>query len=71
VRFWGYDSAMEVSFLLENDALRQISPGLPTEEGAILKAFDANRDRIMQTASRVYSPRHNGAIILSARDFAG
>lgn len=50
VRFWGHDSSMEVDFFLEEDALFRMSPRTSSDELAILKAFDANRDRIMAAA---------------------
>ncbi len=70
MRFWGHDSAMEVSFLLEYEALRLLSPGMPSDEDAILKAFDANWNRITATASRAYSAKRADIFVLSARDFA-
>ena len=46
VRFSGHDGAMEVSFYVNEDALKRIQPGLRPDEAGILGAFDANRDVI-------------------------
>jgi hypothetical protein len=51
VRFWGYDSAIEASFFIDEDALARIQPGIrPDDSGS----FDANRDKICAGAARVY-----------------
>jgi len=69
VRFWGHDSSMEVAFFLEEDALFRLSPDMSSDETAILKAFDANRDRIMAATRKAYSGRRTHSFILSAEDF--
>ncbi|MBU1176359.1 MAG: DUF1488 domain-containing protein [Alphaproteobacteria bacterium] len=70
VRFWGHDSAMEVSFFLDEDALFRLSPSTGSDEKAILKAFDANRSRIMDVARKAYTGRQTHAFILGASDFS-
>jgi hypothetical protein len=40
VRFWGYDRAMEISFIVEAGALRSLEPEMSGTEAGILKAFD-------------------------------
>jgi len=69
VRFWGHDSAREVSFLIEEDALTRIDPSAPRTEDEFLGAFDANRDRIFKAARKAYSPRGSGFFALAASDF--
>lgn len=69
VRFWGHDSAMETSFFVTVDALRQLSPGLAAEEPALLAAFDKNRDAICRAAGRVYRRGTLGSYELGAADF--
>jgi hypothetical protein len=69
VRFWGYDSAMEASFFIEEEALRRIEPGVRSDEGSLLEAFDSNRERIFSTAAKVYARRHRGSYDLIADDF--
>lgn len=69
VRFWGHDSAMEVAFFLEEDALYRMSPGTASGESGILEAFDANRTRIMDMARKAYAGRRAHSLILGASDF--
>lgn len=54
VRFWGYDSAMEVTFFVEESALKQLCPEMSSNEAGFLQAFDTARDRIYEIASNVY-----------------
>jgi hypothetical protein len=68
VRFWGYESAMETSFFIEEEALRRLEPGVRTDEGSLLKAFDSNRERIFEAAAKVYARRHKGSYDLTAND---
>lgn len=54
ILFWGYDSAIEISFFLEIEALRAIcSLGDETEAG-ILAEFDAARERVHEIATKVW-----------------
>jgi hypothetical protein len=69
VRFWGYDSAMEASFFIEEEALRRIQPGVLSDEGSLLAVFDAHRESIFATAAKVYARRHKGSYDLIAADF--
>ena len=70
VRFWGYDDAIEVPFFLEVGALLRLYPETPNVESRILAAFDAARDRIIEAAGRVYSPRRKSFYVLAAADFS-
>jgi hypothetical protein len=69
VRFWGYDSAFEISFYLAEDALRLISPQSNPGEAALLQAFDANLPRIQQVASKAYARKRQPYYQLSVPDF--
>jgi Protein of unknown function (DUF1488) len=69
VRFWGYDSAMERSFLIAQHALKRIDPDMPFEETAILNAFDSNSALIYATAAKVYSRGPKGSYDIIAADF--
>lgn len=69
IRFWGYDSALEVSFLVELGALYKLDPQTRNEEAGYLEAFDAARDRIHEAARKAYSRTHKGAYLLAAVDF--
>ncbi|MGY3479538.1 hypothetical protein [Bradyrhizobium ottawaense] len=46
MHFGGYDSAIEASFFIEEDALRRLRPGCHDERG-FLDVFDCNRDVIL------------------------
>ena len=71
VLFWGYDSAIEISFFVEANALKQLCPEMSGAEKTFLKAFDAARNRIHEVADKVYVRDRKGsyAYILAADDF--
>jgi hypothetical protein len=69
VRFWGYDGAMEVSFYVNEDALKQIHPGLRSDEAGILGVFDSHRDVIHTAAAKAYRRGRKGSYELSPADF--
>ncbi len=69
VRFWGYDSAMEASFFVTDDALRRISPGVPLDGDGLLRVFDLNRKLIHTIAAKVYGRGRKGSYELVAADF--
>lgn len=69
IRFWGHDSALEVSFFLEVGALCKLDPRTRRLEAGYLEAFDASRDRIQATARKAYSRADKGTYLLTAADF--
>jgi len=69
VRFWGYDTTLEASFLIAADALRRLQPGIGHDEASLLRAFDANRDLICMTAARLYIRGSRPFYELMASDF--
>ena len=69
VRFWGYDSAMEASFFVSEDALRRVQPDVRLDEAGLLGAFDAHRDLICATAAKVYMRGRKGSYDLVSADF--
>jgi hypothetical protein len=69
VRFWGYDSAMEVSFFVNDDALKRIQPDMRLDETGLLSAFDGNRELIYATAAKVYRRGRKGSYDLTPGDF--
>ena len=69
VRFWGYDSAIEASFYVNEDALTRIQPSLCRDEGGFLRAFDANREQICAAAAKVYVRGSRGSYDLGAANF--
>jgi hypothetical protein len=69
VRFWGYDGAFEVSFIVEQRAFDRISSSATGDESGTLRIFDKYRDKILGAARRVYRGRQPGAYTLVAADF--
>jgi hypothetical protein len=69
VRFWGHDTALEASFFVTADALKRVQPDVPIDEVGLLSAFDANRDLIYATASKVYARGRKGSYDLLSVDF--
>ncbi|MCS3476242.1 hypothetical protein M2212_003088 [Bradyrhizobium elkanii] len=69
VRFWGYDSALEASFFIEEDALRRLQPDADRNESGFLNAFDSNRDVICAAAASVYVRGSKGSYDLVAANF--
>ena len=71
VCFWGYDSAIEISFYVEADTLKMLRPEMESTEFGILQAFDSVREQIHGVASKVHSRSENGtyAHTLGASDF--
>ena len=69
VRFWGYDSAMEMSFFVMADGLRRLQPGVPTDEASLLQAFDSHREAICAVAAKVYKRGNKGSYELGPTDF--
>jgi len=69
VRFWGYDSAMETSFYVAADALRQLQPGISADQISLLDAFDSHLDVIHAVAAKVYKRGNKGSYDLGPGDF--
>ena len=69
VRFWGYESSIEVSFFVTERALKHFDSGMNLEERDFLDVFDRNRDAILAAATRVYARGRRGSYELDAADF--
>ena len=69
VRFWGYDRSLEVSFFVAASALHKLCPQAGTAEAEYLEAFDTARDRIQETARKMYSRSRKDAYLLADTDF--
>lgn len=69
IRFWGYDSALEISFFVEVGALLKLNPQMSNVEAGYLEVFDAARERIHETARKVYSRARKDSCLLAAADF--
>ena len=71
VRFWGHDSAMEVPFFLEENAIFVLYPKTKNTEAGILAAFDDAQERIFAVAAKVYKPgQHRGFYTLTRDQFS-
>jgi hypothetical protein len=70
VRFWGHDSAIEVSFFIDEDALKRIQPDARPDESGFLNAFDCNRDLICAAAAKLYVRGSRGSYDLVAANFS-
>ncbi len=71
VRFWGYDSAIEIVFFVEAAALKKLCPDVSDVEESLLKAFDAVTKQIHEVAELVYTrgSKRLYACRLAAEDF--
>lgn len=69
VRFWGYDSTLEVSFFVEDAALSKMEPATNEDEASFLAVFDANRARICEVAGDIYLPHRKRLFVLKNSDF--
>ncbi len=69
VSFWGYDSAFEIAFHVEEGALQRMNPETQSDEASMLRAFDLNRVQIEQVAGQAYLQRRSNYHRLLASDF--
>ena len=71
IRFWGYDSAIEITFFVDTAALRKIDPNAVADEAGYLAVFDCARDKVHMAAREVYRRNRNGTYTcaLSDEDF--
>lgn len=54
VCFWGYDNSREITFLVDDAMLRNLQPGVGSDERSILGAFDQVRENILEIAKKLY-----------------
>jgi hypothetical protein len=69
VRFWGYDSALEIAFFVDVEALCKLSPQTKNLEADYLDSFDSAREPIFAAARKAYSRASRGPYLLMAADF--
>ena len=69
IRFWGHDSALEISFFVEAGALQKMNPGMKNGEAGCLEAFDSGRELIQDVARKLYSKGRKDMYFLEAEDF--
>lgn len=73
VRFWGYDSSIEITFFVDAGTLEKLCPGASTVvESGVLRAFDSALQRIHAAAAKAYGRAQRGtcAFSLMEADFA-
>ena len=68
VRFSGHDSAIEVSFFLEVDALVKIYPEMILLESEIFDAFDTHIAKIQKAATRAYEQNKRKYVCVLSSD---
>jgi hypothetical protein len=68
VSFWGHDSAFEVTFKLDQTALRRFTGQEKLTEPVALRAFDANIQSIRDVARKLYSRTTKRYCEISADD---
>ncbi len=54
VCFWGYDDSREITFMIDDAMLRNLQPGVGSDEGSLLSAFDEFREKVLEIANRQY-----------------
>jgi hypothetical protein len=69
VRFWGHDGPMEAAFFVNEEALKRIQPGMPSDEAGVLSVFDSHCALIHATATKVYKRGRRGSYELNPADF--
>jgi hypothetical protein len=69
VRFWGYDSAMEWSFFVTEEALKHLRPKTERDEVSLLLAFDTNRPAIYAAAVKAFKQGRKGSYELGVANF--
>ena len=69
VHFWGYDTSIEVSFFVTDDALRKLGSSRDSTENDCLRMFDAHCDKIHMAAAKVYKRGSKGSYELGPQNF--
>jgi hypothetical protein len=69
VRFFGRDSAAEIPFFIEEDALFRLNPRMKNDESAKLATFDSMRARIEAAATGAHARGPRSFYVLAAMDF--
>jgi hypothetical protein len=60
---------MEVSFFVNEDALKRLEPSSQPTESALLHAFDSHRDLIYAAAAKAYRRGRKGSYELTLAEF--
>jgi hypothetical protein len=54
VCFWGYDNSREITFMVDDAVLRNLQPGVGSDERSVLGAFDEFREKVLEIAKKQY-----------------
>jgi hypothetical protein len=72
VRFWGYDSSIEITFFVDSGTLQKLSVATTAAEDAVLAAFDSAVPEIHAAAAKAYKRAKHGtyAVAIMDEDFS-
>jgi hypothetical protein len=64
VCFWGYDNSREITFMVNDAVLRNLLPGVGSDERSLLDVFDEFREKVLEIAQKQYvaGPRNRYSI---------
>ncbi|WDD95078.1 DUF1488 domain-containing protein [Burkholderia sp. FERM BP-3421] len=65
VCFWGYDNSREISFMVDDAVLRNLRPGMGSDERSVLVVFDEFRDTVLAIAQKQYVQGPQNRYLLS------
>ncbi|ABE37194.1 hypothetical protein DR64_8468 [Paraburkholderia xenovorans LB400] len=54
VCFWGYDNSREITFMVDDAMLRNLQPGVGSDERSVLGVFDEFREKVLEIAKKQY-----------------
>ncbi|MFM0340389.1 DUF1488 family protein [Paraburkholderia fungorum] len=54
VCFWGYDNSREITFMVDDAMLRNLQPGVGSDELSVLGVFDEFREKVLEIAKKLY-----------------
>jgi hypothetical protein len=54
VCFWGDDNSREITFMVDDAMLRNLQPGVGSDERSVLGAFDRFREKVLEIAKKQY-----------------
>jgi len=61
VHFWGYDGAVELSFIVRVGALAKLDVAVLKDAADYLRTFDKHLQKIHSAANKVYGRRQKGS----------
>ena len=69
ITFWGHDTAMEITFVIEREALELMCKQKNLDESALCQTFDQHVELIQATAQRLYENHKACFYRLTSKDF--